>query len=47
MSPMAIVLCGQTELWDNKLRLQRYAAKRQRININCVLPHLDRAKGEL
>ena len=46
MSPMALVLCGQTELWDNKLRLQRYAAIRQRIDINCVLPHLDRAETE-
>ena len=42
ISPMALVLVGQTELWD-KLRMQRYAAVRQRIDINCVLPHLDRA----
>lgn len=45
MSPMALILAGQTELWD-KLRLQRYAAVRQRIDINCVLPHLDRAETE-
>lgn len=45
MSPMALVLSGQTELWD-KLRLQRYAAVRQRIDINCVLPHLDRSETE-
>ena len=37
---------GQTELWENKLRLQRYAAIRQRIDINCVLPHLDRSETE-
>lgn len=43
MSPMALVLVGQSELWD-KLRLQRYAAVRQRIDINCVLPHLDRSE---
>ena len=43
MSPMALVLVGQNELWD-KLNLQRYAAVRQRIDINCVLPHLDRAE---
>lgn len=43
--PMALVLVGQTELWD-KLRMQRYAAVRQRIDINCVLPHLDRAETE-
>ena len=46
MSPMALVLAGQTELWDNKLRLQRYAAIRQRIDINCALPHLDRSETE-
>lgn len=45
-SPMALILVGQTELWDNKLRYQRYAAIRQRIDINCVLPHLDRAETE-
>lgn len=43
MSPMALVLVGQTELWE-KLKLQRYAAVRQRIDINCVLPHLDRSE---
>lgn len=42
-SPLALILVGQTELWDQKLRLQRYAAIRQRIDINCVLPHYDRA----
>ena len=46
MSPMALILVGQTELWDDKLRLKRYAAVRQRIDINCVLPHLDRAETE-
>lgn len=43
MSPMALVLVGQNELWD-KLNMQRYAAVKQRIDINCVLPHLDRAE---
>ena len=46
MSPMALILVGQTELWDDKLRLRRYAAVRQRIDINCVLPRLDRAETE-
>lgn len=46
MSPMALILVGQTELWDEKLRLKRYAAVRQRIDINCVLPHLDRSETE-
>ena len=43
-SPMSLILSGQTELWDNKLKLQRYAAIRQRIDILCVIPRLDRAK---
>ena len=42
---MALVLVGQNELWD-KLNLQRYAAVKQRIDMNCVLPHLDRAETE-
>ena len=46
MSPMALILVGQNELWDEKLRLKRYAAVRQRIDINCVLPPLDRAETE-
>ncbi len=46
MSPLALVLVGQTELWDTKLKLQRYAAIRQRIDLYCVLPHLDRAETE-
>jgi type II secretory pathway predicted ATPase ExeA len=43
---MALILVGQNELWDDKLRLKRYAAVRQRIDINCVLPRLDRAETE-
>lgn len=46
MSPMAVVLVGQTELWENKLKLQSYAAIRQRIDMYCTLPHLDRAETE-
>jgi type II secretory pathway predicted ATPase ExeA len=42
-SPMALILAGQTELWD-KLKLQSYAAIRQRIDIQCVVPRLDRAQ---
>lgn len=45
-SPIALILVGQTELWDEKLCLKRYAAVRQRIDINCVLPHLDRSETE-
>jgi len=43
-SPMALILSGQTELWD-KLKLQAYAAIRQRIDIQCVVGRLDRAKS--
>lgn len=46
MSPMALVLCGQTELWDEKLKLNRYAAVRQRIDMYCTLPHLTREETE-
>ena len=45
-SPMGLILVGQTELWEQKLRLQRYAAIRQRIDMNIVLRHLDRAETE-
>lgn len=43
-SPMALILVGQTELWDRKLRYKRYDAIRQRIDMYCVLPHLDRSE---
>lgn len=42
-SPMSLILVGQSELWD-KLQLQTYAAIRQRIDLQCKLPHLDRAQ---
>ena len=45
MSPMALVLVGQ-ELWENKLKLQRYAAIRQRIDMYYTLPHLDCSETE-
>jgi len=44
-SPLALVLVGQSELWD-KLRMQQYEAVRQRIDINCVLHSLDRFDTE-
>jgi type II secretory pathway predicted ATPase ExeA len=40
---MALILVGQTELWE-KFKLQAYAAIRQRIDLQCKLPHLDRAQ---
>ncbi|GAB3797674.1 ExeA family protein [Virgibacillus kimchii] len=42
-SPMALILVGQSELWD-RLRLQSFAAIRQRIDLQCKLPHYDRAQ---
>ena len=42
LSPMALVLVGQTELWD-RLRMQQCAAIRGRIDIKCELPGMDRA----
>ena len=43
VSPLSLVLVGQTELWD-KLRMQRYAAITQRIDINIVLKPMDRSE---
>jgi len=40
-SPMALILAGQSELWD-KLKLQSYAAIRQRIDVQCAIGHMDR-----
>lgn len=42
-SPMALLLVGQSELWD-RLRLQSFAAIRQRIDLQCKLPHYDRSQ---
>lgn len=44
-SPMALILVGQSELWD-KLQLQAYAAIRQRIDLQCKLPYYDRSQVE-
>ena len=40
-SPMALILSGQNELWE-KLKLQSYAAIRQRIDVQCGIGHMDR-----
>lgn len=45
MNPMALILVGQNELWD-KLKLQRYAAVRQRIDIKCEIPQYDRSQTD-
>ena len=42
-SPMALILVGQSELWE-KLQLQAYAAIRQRIDLQCKLHHYDRSQ---
>jgi len=42
-SPMALILVGQSELWD-RINLQAYSAIRQRIDLQCKLPHYDRAQ---
>lgn len=38
--PMSLILVGQNELWD-KLKLQRYATVRQRIDLKCEIPQMD------
>ena len=43
VNPMALILVGQTEL-RAKLKFARYAAIRQRIDLKCTLPALDRAQ---
>jgi type II secretory pathway predicted ATPase ExeA len=43
MTPMSLVLVGQNELWE-KLKLQRYEAIRQRIDLTCELPLFDRVQ---
>ena len=45
LSPMTLILTGQAELWE-KLKLQSYAAIRQRIDLVCRITPLDRAQTE-
>ncbi|MEQ6390397.1 AAA family ATPase [Bacillaceae bacterium S4-13-58] len=42
-SPMALILVGQSELWD-RLKLQSFSAIRQIIDIQFRLGHLDRSQ---
>jgi type II secretory pathway predicted ATPase ExeA len=44
-SPLALIMAGQTELW-NKLKLQSHAAVRQRIDVVCAVGHLDRTQTD-
>lgn len=43
-SPMALILVGQSELWD-RLKLQAYAAIRQRIDLQLKFAHYDRSQA--
>ena len=45
VNPMALILVGQNELRD-KLKSTRYAAIRQRIDLKCTLPSLDRSQTQ-
>ncbi len=40
---VALILVGQTELWD-RLSRQAYTATRQRIDLQCRVLYLDRAQ---
>lgn len=43
LSPMALILSGQPELWKQRLLLQKCSAIRQRIDLQSVLNHYDRS----
>lgn len=43
VSPMALVLVGQVELWE-KLQMQSYTAIRQRIDIQCKMHLMDHSQ---
>jgi len=44
-SPMSLILSGQSELWKD-LKLQSFAAIRQRVDIQCGVNHMDRHQTE-
>ena len=43
-SSLSLILCGQTELWTDKLRMKSYTAIRDRITQYIVLKPLDRSE---
>jgi type II secretory pathway predicted ATPase ExeA len=45
VSPVALILAGQPELWKQRLSLQKCVAIRQRIDIQSVLNHYDRSRA--
>ena len=44
ISPIALILAGQPELWSRRLALQKCDAIRQRIDVQSILNHFDRAR---
>ena len=44
VSPIALILAGQPELWKERLSLQKCEAIRQRIDIQSTLNHYDRSR---
>ena len=44
VSPMALILSGQPELWERRLGLKKCEAIAQRIDIQSVLNHYDRSR---
>ena len=44
VSNLALILVGQKELWERKLRLQTNTAIRQRVDISIILERLDRSE---
>lgn len=45
MSPMALILAGQPELWERRLLLKKCEAIHQRIDVQSVLNHYDRSRA--
>lgn len=43
VSPIALILAGQSELWEKRLGLQKCEAIRQRIDIQSTMNHYDRS----
>ena len=44
LSPIALILAGQPELWERRLSLKKCEAIYQRIDVQSVLNHFDREK---
>ncbi len=46
ISSVCLILSGQSELIESKLKRQSYFGLRQRVDMFCQIPHLDRAQTE-